>query len=138
MAKKPVAICFFCGEQPCACAKIKKAKATPVAKAATTSAAPTPTVEPEIVFAPTPRVVRKITSAAPGVTSFPSSVPEPIVPVLKKIERHLSDEDLVDAIAIQNLISGGLVTVSDNPHLGGIATMKLTAQERARGWKVML
>jgi hypothetical protein len=67
-----------------------------------------------------------------------SSCCPPIVPVLKKIERHLSDEDLVDAIAIQNLISGGLVTVSDNPHLGGIATMKLTAQERARGWKVML
>lgn len=124
--KQRLDMCFFCDASPCVCVKsAKKSQLTTVETQA-------PVVEIPVFTQEQPRVVRKVSSPPPSGVVIPVAPPlATVAPVVKKIERHLTEVEILEIAAIQVFAKVGLISTTDNPHLADLITMKLTPQERA-------
>jgi len=140
VARKPrLDVCFFCDTSPCTCAKpVKKSQPATVETQA-------PVVEEPVFTKEQPRVVRKVSSPPPAGVVIPvaspltSTPPLTIVPpVVRKVERRLTDDEILEIAAIQVFAKVGLISTTDNPQLADLITMRLTPQERAVAWRARL
>lgn len=131
-------VCFFCNESPCVCSKTAK-KVAPKQKERPAPAQPAVvTPEFESVLSQPVRSVRKVSALPPPVQNFTPTRTPVVKTEVRKIERNLSVDEILEIRAVQLLVSCGLVRAADNPEVARMAEIKLTPHERAKALKRIL